>query len=187
MQLKLLALCTGLVLASSLPAMAQGTPIYNTNTGGGTPYYAAQNGYNPVYNNGTNVSPIPLQQMIAGKNAPSYTIGGNNAYRNFGNNNPMSGVTSIGSLSPEQANYLRAQQARADQLYAQQQQQSQYGQQQNSYSSAYQGGAFSQLYTNNNSPFGNKADSDIPTKRRVVYKEANNPLVEPPRLFNPDQ
>lgn len=183
MQFKFMALCTGLVLASAVPVMAQDTPIYNMNSG--TSYYATQQGGSaPIYNNGTNVPPRALNQMIAGKNAPSYSYGGasgNSAYRNF-NSNPMANVTSIGSLTPEQGNYLRAQEAREEQERLNQQRQ----QQQGNYSSAYQGSSFSQLYTNAN-PFGTKADTEIVTKKRVVYKEANNPLITPPRLFNPEQ
>lgn len=184
MRLKLYAICTGLMMATAVPAMAQSTPIYNTNTGG-TPYTNTNTG-STIYNNGTNVPPIALNQIIAGKNAPSYTYGGGGVkpYNGF-NSNPLAGVTSIGSLTPEQATYLQNQQNQAyaaeQARLAQQAQQQQYG---SANSSLYQGSNFSQLYSN---PFGTQPEKTVPTKRRVVYKEANNPLVTPPRLFNPEQ
>lgn len=187
----------GLSLSVSAGAFAQnnngtnyyGAPIYNT--GAGTTYYTSQsNGAAPIYNNGSNVQPLPMQQMIAGKNAPSYNFNsGSSAYTAFGSSNPMANVTSIGSLTPEQDAYIRAQnQTQAQGGYGAQQpfgyQQNQYQQPAQNGASSYQGNAFSGLYNN---PFGTTPVADIPTKKKVVYKERNNPLVDPPRLFNPDQ
>lgn len=178
------------VMAQNTGTNYYGAPVYNTGTG--TTYYtnAPNGGGAPIYNNGTNVQPFPMQQMIAGRDAPSYNFNGNQAYTGFGaNSNPMSGVTSIGSLTPQQDAYLRAQQQSQNSgnvgQFGNNTYQQQYYQQQDG-SSAYQGSAFSGLY-NNNSPFGTTPTAGTPTQKRVVYKERNNPLVDPPRLFNPDQ
>ncbi|PZO80894.1 MAG: hypothetical protein DI626_11140 [Micavibrio aeruginosavorus] len=194
----ILAIAATGALGFAGPSMAQNTNYYgvpNYNTGTGTTYYTpSQNGGGaPVYNNGANVQPFPMQQMIAGRNAPSYNFNnGNQAYTGFGtNSNPMSGVTSIGSLTPQQDAYLRAQQQSQNSgsfgQFGNNTYQQQYYQQQPNGNAQNQGGAFSGFYNNGNSPFGTTPTAGVPTQKRVVYKERNNPLVDPPRLFNPDQ
>ncbi len=193
----ILAIAAAGALSFSAQSMAQNTNYYgapNYNTGTGTTYYtnAPNGGGAPIYNNGTNVQPLPMQQMIAGRNAPSYNFNnGNQAYTGFGaNSNPMSGVTSIGSLTPQQDAYLRAQQQSQNagsfgQFGNNTYQQQYYQQQQQAGNTAYQNNGFSGFTGNN--PFGTTPTAGVPTQKRVVYKERNNPLVDPPRLFNPDQ
>lgn len=125
-----------------------------------------------------NAQPLPLQQMIAGQNAPSYNYGTTTqAYTGSSGRN-----TSIGVMSPEQARSLNRQRE-ANALAYQNEYlaslgQAAMGQQQPTSSSAYQGSAFSNLYA------GEK--KKVPTKRRVVNKSMNDPLATPPRLFNLD-
>jgi len=202
MRLKLSLAVLGLLMAGTAPSLAQNPqtqqgyypvqPIYNTNTA--VPYFQSQNGASPNYNNGTNAPAFPMQQMIAGKNAPSYnynTTGGPQPYNNFGNNNPANGPTPMdqiqgGSYQRDLAGLAYQQQYMQDyqKMLAQQQSQLQQQQQQpQNAPSAYQGNAFSQLYANAAGPDKPAA----PKKQRVVYKERNNPLIVPPRLFNPDE
>lgn len=179
-----------LIAAAPLPAAAQ------NNTGTTTGYqqqymvpmylapntaaYGTQNGTTPVYNNAG--QPLPLNQMVAGRDAPSYNYN-NNAYTGF-NANPLSNITSVGSLTPQQSQMMAAQrdaQAAAYQNeYIAQLQRNMAPPADATGSSAYQGSAFNQLYTGNQ-------QQRPPTKRRVSYNQRNNPLATPPRLFNPDQ
>ena len=183
MRIRLSIAVLGLSMAGIVPAMAQNNvqtgqtyynaPIYNAPQG-----YSQTQGNVPIYNSG-NVQPLPMQQMIAGQNAPSYNY---NTVQPYGTNNSN---TYGGAITPEQANAIRASrnaQAQAyEAQYMQQLQQQAQGIAPNNNSSAYQGNAFSQLYNRED-------DADkVPTKRRVVYNERNNPLITPPRLFNPDQ
>ncbi len=173
----------GVTLAIAIPAFAQ-TNAQNTQTYNAQPVYNAA----PVYNSGANVQPYSMQQAIAGKNAPSYNYNPNPQPYNFnatGNQNAY-GSNAFGAMTPEQATMLRAQRDAQAQAYQAQYMEQLRAQQQGgvySNSSAYQGNAFSQLYNS----FGQKDEEKVPTKRRVVYREKNNPLIEPPRLFNPDQ
>jgi hypothetical protein len=198
MRLKLSVAVLGLLMAGSLPALAQtnaqqqqpnayyapSAPVYNT--GNSVPYYSQQNGTTPIYNNNPNTPTLPMNQMIAGKNAPSYNYNANQAY-SFNDPTSLAGA-SLGSLSPEQANMVRAQRDANAQAYQQayqqqlQDQQNQQQQMQQSGASQYQGGQFAQLYANATG----QQQKPVSTKKRVIYKEMNNPLVAPPRLFNTD-
>lgn len=199
-----------LVLVSGLPAHAQqqqqqqqsyvygggntnSAPVYNSTFGAGG---GAATGSPSIYNSGSSLQMLPMQQMTAGQNAPSYTYRnqGQNAqpYTNY-NTGPMAlNPNAIGSLTADQARMIREQrnlQANAyqeqymEQLRqrdlnnpylnpnAQQQQQAMNG------ASQYQGAQFSQLYANSGQP-------RPVAKPKVLYNELNDPLVEPPRLFN---
>jgi hypothetical protein len=194
--MRLFASVALLGLMVAMPAMAQNT-YTTTNTGGvpGSAVYAVpmyngvsgatqyQTGLNgaPVYNNAAQ-QPLPLNQLAAGKNAPSYNYNtANQAYTGFTGGNVMAGAD-LANLTPEQRRMIDQQAAaRAAQeqayLNSLQQQQAQQQGQMNPY---LQGAT--QMYNNFNQP-----EQQKPKQRRVVYNERNNPLTTPPRLFNPDQ
>lgn len=156
-------------------------PVYNGNSN-----YSAQTGGNPYFNSGSNLQMLNMQAMVAGKNAPSYNYGGSDSQPytmgGFGNR--------PGGLSPQEAQAIRAQRDQKAAMYQQQYLESLRQQNMNNpyanvgnqpmAGSQYQGSQFSQLYAENNQP-------KKPVKRKVLYNQMNNPLVEPPRLFNPDQ
>ncbi len=166
-----------------------GMPLYNA-----APSYQSQTTGNSFYNSGANLQMLPMQQMTAGKNAPSYSFGGNRSNQPYAFNPYNGGLdpTAGGALTPDQARAIRAQRNAQAAAYQQEYLDSlrqrdmnnPYAQQQlldqPVAGSMYQGGQFSQLYNENNQP-------TIPVKRKVLYKQLKNPLVEPPRLFNPDQ
>ena len=140
------------------------------------------------YNNGANLQMLPMNQMIAGRDAPSYAFGNRQQNQQaglYGNNGGFGNA--MGGLSPDQARQIRAQRDANAQAYQQQYMDSMQQQQmqnnpyaqQNMAGSQYQGSQFSQLYAENAEP--------KPVKKKVIYNELNNPLKEPPRLFNPDR
>lgn len=165
--------CVALITAT--PAQAQNTQLYLSP--GMQDYYAT--GANvPVYNNAA--QPLPMEQLIAGKNAPSYNynapvqpynLGGTTA----GGSTNMSGAP----LSPAQVAQMRANRNAQAQQY--EQQYLQQAQQQISGVSApegYMGNPYSAAY----------GQQQIrPTKKRLLYKERDDLMPVPPRLFNPDQ
>jgi len=197
-----------LMLASGLPAHAQqnqqqtsyvygGTantaPVYNSNVGS----VSSGTGTTSIYNSGSALQMLPMQRMIAGQNAPSYTYGnqrqGTQPYTNYsmGTLDP----NAIGSLTADQARMIREQRNAQANAYQQQYMEQlrqrdlnnpylnptspelQQMQQQLAGASQYQGGQFAPLYAN--------SGQQKPTvKRKVIYNELNNPLVDPPRLFN---
>ena len=183
----------GMVVSATVPALAQNTttttnnqgyvpsapvvyvPMYNS---AGTTYYNPGTAGAPVYNNNPTTAPLPMEQMVAGKNAPSYTSRNNNAYTGFGAD-PLANAD-LSSLSPEQSQMIRAQREaiaqKAQAEYLASLQQGQGG-----VISPYTQGA-AQMYNQFNQP-----QQQAPVQRRVLYKQLNNPLVTPPRLFNPDQ
>lgn len=186
----------GIMASASLPAMAQqqtpttsgvgyttqptyANPLYNSTSNS---YYQAGNGGAPIYNNSPSARPLPLQQMVAGKDAPSYSYGKGQAYNNFAD--PLANMD-ITSMSPDQARMVRAQrnaraqQAQADYLASLQGQQPPGGMVTGNSQYAPTAG---QTYNQFTQP-----EQQKPKQRRVVYNEKNNPLVTPPRLFNPDQ
>ncbi len=196
MRFKLSLAVIGLLLAGTAPTLAQNTqtqqggygysaaPVYNTGTG--TAYYVPQNnGTAPVYNNGSNVPLLPMQQMIAGKNAPSYSYGNQpQPYNNFGTPatngyaaTPMNQIQ--GGALPRDMSAFQPVQGFVPVMPGYQQQQ----QLQNNGASMYQGNAFSQLYANATG----QQEKPVPTKKRVIYRQLNNPLTEPPRLFSLDE
>lgn len=176
-------------LVAAMPVMAQTTttntgtpsgpvlyavPMYN-GVSGPTQYQAGVAGA-PIYNN-TAQQPLPLNQMAAGKNAPSYNYNSTRPYTGFMGGDPLAGAD-YANLTPEQRRLIDQQAAaRAAQeqaFYTNMQKQQM---QQNPY---IQGA--SQLYSNYT-----QEEPQVQKQRRVVYKERNNPLTTPPRLFNPDQ
>lgn len=167
----------GVVLFGGVQAYAQTYPAnspYYTNNAAAYDMEPA-----PVYNQGA--APIPLNQLVAGQNAPSYNYN-NTAVQpyNFGSTTSPSGQYYVpqGTLTPQQEAALQAQ------ILQQQQYAQQYGAPQNDANNL-----AAQLAQLNQGPFGTNADEQ-PTKRtvkRVVRNALNDPLKPPPRLFNPDQ
>lgn len=197
MRLFLSLAALGIMVSASVPAMAQQKtsttptgyvpqqpiytmPLYN---GTSTNYYQPGANGTPVYNNSPSAQPFAMNQMIAGQNAPSYNYNRNKSYNNFGSD-PLANMD-MSAMTPEQARLIRAQrnanaqQAQAAYLASLQNQQQQ--QQQGMMPSPYTQSA-GQMYNQFVSP-----EKEKPKQRRVVYNEKNNPLVTPPRLFNPDQ
>lgn len=182
MRLKLPLLTLGLVLYAFAPAMAQNqastTPYYNTTTQTPTYYNQTTNGTVPFYNNGNTTPALPIQQMVAGKDAPSYNYNSNNGVQPYNFGATSSSYSPQPTMTQEQqaAAYQQTLQAQlaAQQAAQQQLQQQQYGQ-----------ANLQALTQYPNSPFGTAPQA--PKQRKVVYKELNNPLKDPPRLFNPDQ
>jgi len=169
----------GFVLCGSTAAMAQtyyqtnGTPIFVPMTGA-QGYTTTQTGAVPFYNN--NTQPLPMDQLVAGKNAPSYNFGGTQPYNSFGG----SMTNSNGVLTPEAVAQLRAQRDAQAQQYEQQFLQS--GQANN------QQGTLGAVQNAYNSFTGQQQQQPArPVKRQLVYRQQDNPLAAPPRLFNPDQ
>lgn len=185
---------TAVMVAGIAPAFAQ------NNTGTANPYgttttiqpyatpqlYVAPGGTptaNPYFN--TQAQPMPMEQMVAGRNAPSYNFGGDsNAYTGFGGGTGSGGYNSIGVMTPEQAQLFNRQREAAALAYQNEylaglQQQAQPQQ---------QAAPMQQQQQNFAAPFmGGQQQAAPPVRRRVVYREMNNPLATPPRLFNPDQ
>lgn len=169
-------------LVVTLPASAQTMPFYGT-TGDSSAYHSVPmyNGMTgvpqyqtgvygaPFYNNASPM-PLPLNQMTAGVNAPSYNYDGAQPYTGFTGGDPMAGMD-YANLTSEQRGMID-QQAAARAM----QEQAFYANQM-----AQQG-----QINGGNQMFGGNQEQE-PVRRRVVYKEKNNPLVTPPRLFNPDQ
>lgn len=155
------------------------TKGYAQTTSSNQPYYAYdasayETGPMPVYNQGA--TPIPLTQMVAGQNAPSYNYNQTavQPYSFGASTSTTSGqyYAPQGTLTPQQEAALQAQIL-----------QQQYMPQSDTNNLA------AQLAQLNQGPFGTQAD-DQPTKRtvkRVVRNALNDPLKPPPRLFNPDQ
>jgi uncharacterized iron-regulated membrane protein len=170
-------------MQTNSPNAYYAAPLYNAPMQ--TPYYApSQAGGVPTYNN--LAQPVPVEQLIAGKNAPSYNFNtGTQAYTGFGNN-PLSNITSIGSLTPEQSRYMQAQ---ADAAAAQRQNEymASLQQQPNAQQQGIASALPTQFSSGFNNPFGTQPEKPVKVTRRVVYRERNDPLVTPPRLFNPDQ
>lgn len=179
-------------------AQTQDNLYYNPQSSGGV----------PIYNNGTNAQPFPMEQVVAGRNAPSYDY---NPVKPYGVD------TGAGnSLTSDQIEMLRAQRNAAAQNFEaqylaslQQQRMGQFGQVPQMGQLGQAGpigqlgggqlGQLGQLGMNAASqlpgnPFGQlyggmteNGEKQAPRKRKVVYKEKNNPLIIPPRLFDPDQ
>lgn len=168
---------------ATLALMAGTDPVLAQNNQQANPYYAAPTGGNyytnnsggmvPYYNN--SAQPVP-QAMVAGKNAPSYSYNrGAQPYNNF---NSM-GNTNGAPMSPQDAASMRAQRDQQAQLYQQQ-----YYQQAQNMGQAGMGGAYNTLQ---NAVAPQQQQPAVKTTKRLVYRESDNPLSTPPRLFNPDQ
>ncbi len=176
----------GAVISLDLsPAQAQtNNTLYNTTTGYNN--YSSAYGTSPtgipLYNG--NAQPLPMQQMIAGRNAPSYNYGGSNAYTGAG--------TTSGILSAADAEAIRQQRDMLAQQYQQQYMASlqqgnpngqyyQQGQQQQPY------GQMTQINPLTGQPYAYGQQPQKRVVQRVIYKERNNLSPTPQRLFNPDQ
>ena len=140
-------------------------------------YYPATNTV-PVYN--SSASPLPMDQLIAGKNAPSYNYNSNIQPYNSGS---MSGSRGAGApLSPAQVAQMRANRDAQSQQYEQQYLQQAAQQAQNVVGpDNYLGQAYNSVY---GQP---QQQQPRPTKKRLLYKENDDLMPIPPRLFNPDQ
>lgn len=175
-----LIIAAGFAVLAPSPSHAQNNvqyvPMYNNTATGQTAYNGQSQGGYPVYNS-NNTQPLPLQQMIAGKNAPSY---------NFSNQpKPYNFQTGPNIYQPQPAMTPAEQQAAAYQQQLMQQQQQQQGvQQQQQYYNQQQQASNNVL---NGGPFGSTPDAQVPVRRKVLYKEMNNPLKTPARLFDPEQ
>src|SRR5690606_22491751 len=120
------------------------------------------------------------EQMIAGKNAPSYTIDNrNNAYTGYNNMSEQQKAYQV--LQQDRANEAARQEYLASLRSRMTSNTTGTGNNTVGNSSVYQGSAYSSLYNNNQ-----QQQQQRPTRRKVVYNERNNPLVTPPRLFSID-
>lgn len=182
----------------SVPALAQAqtgynpyAPVYNSTSAGQSYYTPNANGTAPIYNNSNMTQPVPLQQYIAGKNAPSYNFNNNpnqvQPYGGFGAQGPTPGTPAYTQMQNQQYQ---------QQLQQQQQQEaaaSTYGLRQPPMQGGVPGMGYNPSnigannYGFNNGPFGTAQQQQVPKKRRVVYKQLNDPLKEPARLFDPNQ
>ncbi len=185
MSFKYPTLAAALILGFVSPALAQNntTSYYSPNQIGTTPNV-------PIYN--TTGTPLAIDQMVAGKNAPSYTYNNSRQQQQqqiqpYTFNQGTTGASpytgqQVGSPSQQYLEALARQQVMA-------QNSGQNGA--TPYNNAYNNQSNSNIYNNlqnlNAGPFGNQVQNEGQRKRRVVYKEMNNPLKEPTRLFNPDQ
>ena len=198
MRFKLIAALIACSIAT--PALAQQVtqqnpvyvPMYNTSNTAPVYYQQTPSGAVPVYNNVANTPTLPLNQMVAGKNAPSY-VSRQNQIQPYGMNQGGNWYGGAGAMSPQQEAQLQAQiqanqQAAAQQAAAAQQQQYMNSLQQQQTVQQIQSlsqNGFPNLGALQGGPFSNQPQG--PVKRKVVYRELNNPLREPQRLFNPDQ
>lgn len=173
-----IAVCGILPVAAKAQSQSTYVPLYNAT---GTPYYSAtQSGGVPVYNNNPNAPILPMEQMVAGKNAPSYNYNQTSQAYTFGTTTGANG-TSQAALTPQQQAEMEAQyqaQLQAQQAYLNSIAQQQAG----NGNGLLTGGPFG------TTPVGDEdASGQAPKQRRVIYREVNSPLAAPPRLFNPDQ
>ncbi len=182
MRLSLALGVAGFVLCSAGGAMAQqyqttnGPVVYVPSTSG-QEYYATGNSV-PFYNN--TAQPLSMDQLVAGKNAPSYNYNTTKPYNlapnNFGNGGQ-------GPLTGDQIQQMRAaRDARAQQYEAE------YMQRLADQNVPVEGMAATaqnarEYYNGLTQP----EPQAKPKKKRLVYRQDANPLQAPPRLFNPDQ
>lgn len=160
MRLKRYAVLTVLLLGFAAPATAQEVPMYNTTTSSGQAGRSA-----PSYDFNS-----PSRPAIQ-----PYTFGSGTNNNPYGTQPQGSSQYYLDQLAKQEA-ANRA--ARANPNPYGTQQAPLYGQIPNAT------GYGNQMYGNQFMPQEQKK----PVKRRVVYKERNNPLSEgPTRLFNPDQ
>jgi hypothetical protein len=168
----------GFVLSSfggtALAQNSGGSFLYVPSTG--NVGYAPQGttGAVPFYNN--TAQPLPMDQMIAGKNAPSYSY--RNEIKPYNLGNQSSGD---GTMSAE--DFMRARSSRDQRA---QQYENEYLQRLAARDAALNGNSQASAGQ------GYSASSSIQQaqpkrKKRLVYREDANPLAAPPLLFNPDQ
>lgn len=170
-----------------------GAALAQQNSGGSYLYvpstgnvgYAPQGatGAIPFYNN--TAQPLPMDQLVAGKNAPSYNYRNNTQPYNL---SPQRGGD--GTMTGAQFEQLRSGRDQRAQQY-----ENEYLQRLADRDAALNGSGqgaagTAQGYLNNAQSLynGNGQKQDQPKrKKRLVYREDANPLATPPRLFDPDQ
>jgi hypothetical protein len=166
-----------ITLVATLPAHAQSS--YQTVTpSGGYVYTGNQNtSAAPIYNSGA--QPIPMQQMIKGKNAPSYNFRGKTQpYNNFGTMSNKSGPMTL-----EEAERMRAMRDQQAMEYERNRIAKVNAQNAAPANQMTQGlGQYGQMYQSLTGTQQQPA-----RKKRLIQREDDNPLRAPPRLFNPDQ
>lgn len=160
-------------------------------------YYPSQTQQAPtLYNSGQTAQPLALQRMLSatttatpGVNAPSYTYNNQQQQQqaqpyNFGPS------ASTNSYSAQQGSYYDQNALPPSERFMQEmaRQQAAAGQRRQDQSAYYAAGQ-QPGQNRSGSPTPQLAGIEPPAKpqRRVVYKDRNNPLQEPQRLFNPDQ
>ncbi len=185
MKLKHYALIAAVIpFAATGVAWAQSNNSYNSN----------QQAAPTLYNSGQTAQPLALQRMLSatttpGVDAPSYTYKNQQQAQpyNFGSTTTTSntyGSQQQGSYYDQNA--APPSQRFLEELARQQAASGQRRQDQGAYYAAQQGQQQGRPgYANNDLP--SAAQPQQKPQRRVVYKERNNPLTEPQRLFNPDQ
>lgn len=176
----------GLVLSGfSVPAMAQqsgksGSYLYVPSTGATGYAPRGASGAVPFYNN--TAQPLPMDQLVAGKNAPSYNYRNQVQPYNLG---PQRGGE--GTMTAEQFEQMRSSRDQRAQQY-----ENEYLQRLADRDAALNtgnqqaGGAGQGTYASGTQAYNNVQPAPK-KKKRLVYREDANPLAAPPRLFNPDQ
>lgn len=167
-------LVAGLAVLTAGSAQAQ-TSYQATTPSTGYVYTGNQNTASPIYN--TNSQPLPMQQMIKGKNSPSYNFKGSSQPYNFGTRDDKSGPMTV-----EEADRIRAMR--------------------DAQAAEYEKNLVARINAQNAAPNGQAGTNGygdlrqfLPgaqqpqpqRKKRLVYREDADPLRIPPRLFNPDQ
>lgn len=161
----------------------QGSVVYVPMTGV-QGYQPNSNGAVPFYNNAA--GPLPMDQLVAGKNAPSYSYRGQTRPYNLAPSN-----TGNDTMTQDQFLQMRSDRDKRAQQYENEYLQrladrdaaaGGYGQQAAASAQNYYSNAQTQ-YNNVMNPQANQPKK----KKRLVYRQDANPLNAPPRLFNPDQ
>lgn len=189
------ALCAP-VMAKAQTGYYSYAPVYNTTSAGQNYYTTDSSGAAPVYNNSNMTPPISVQQYIAGKNAPSYNFNNNpnqiQPYNGFGTQGPAPGTPAYVQMQNQQFRQTYQQQL---ELQQQQQTAGDYVQRQPPLPGTVPGTGYNPSNVGTNTylsglsggPFGTAPQQQVPKKRRVIYKQLNDPLKEPARLFDPNQ
>lgn len=140
---------------------------------GSTGYATGTTGAVPFYNN--TARPLPMDQMIAGKNAPSYTYKNQIQPYNLG-------TQSMGDGTMSAEDFMRARSSRDQRA---QQYENEYLQRLAARDAALNNPATGQAGAQAYNGGGQQAQPK--RKKRLVYREDANPLAAPPLLFDPDQ
>lgn len=167
MRLVPVLMVSAMIVTASVPALAQ--QLY-TQSGSGV----------PIYNSGAN--PLPMEQMIAGKNAPSYNYNSNKVQPyNLGGTGSMSSGAGA-PLTPDQVAQMRANRNAQAQQYEQHYlQQAQNQLQGVTAPDGYAAQGYNALYGGQQ-----QQQQQRPTKKRLLYKQGEDMMPTPPRLFNID-
>lgn len=173
---------SGIAMAQQQQQQTTGPVVYVPQSG----YvgYAPTNNGVPFYNNTAN--PLPMDQLVAGKNAPSYNYKGTKPYNlapgNYGSGDTMTEDQFYQSRADRDTRAQQYQNEYLQRLAERDAAAGGYGQQaaasaQNSYSNV------QTRYNNIVNPQANQPKK----KKRLVYRKDADPLMAPPRLFDPDQ